>query len=88
METLIIFLEMDTFSNIYRTCYDVQKNCEYLVINYDVHMLICIINELIFSRVLNEYYSALFYIPCSYFKVCKSDILAKTCNKKLYFSVI
>ena len=41
---LIIFLETNSFSNIYWTCYEVQFECEFLIIVCEVYMLINIIN--------------------------------------------
>ena len=47
---LIKFLEINSFSNIYLTCYEVglQFKCEFLIIVCEVYMLISIINQLIF----------------------------------------
>ena len=43
-----LFLEINSFSNIYWTCYEVQFKCESLIIICEVYMLISIINQLIF----------------------------------------
>ena len=38
------FLVMNSFSNIYSTFYEVQTIYEFLIIKYEIHRLICIIN--------------------------------------------
>ena len=37
---LIKFLEINSFSNTYQTCYDVQFKCEFLIIVCEVYILL------------------------------------------------